>query len=42
MEHLINKKLIENPLNWIIVVLMVAFGGFLVDSFVRWNATLKA
>ena len=35
---MINFALIKNPLNWIIILLMVAFGGFLVDSFMTWKA----
>lgn len=36
-ESLINWALIKNPVNWIIVVLMLIIAGFALDVILRWQ-----
>ena len=40
VSHFVNVPLLKNPLNWAIIILMVAIAGFLVDSFATWNSQL--
>lgn len=40
MHEFVNLALLKNPLNWVIVVLMVTIAGFAVDSLVLWNRRL--
>ena len=40
VHKVINVGLIQNPINWATIILMVAIAGFLVDSFVVWNRQL--
>lgn len=36
-ETFINWQLIKNPVNWIIVVLMLLIGGIALDFVLQWG-----
>jgi hypothetical protein len=35
-ERLINWPLLKNPVNWIIVILMLVIAGFAIDLLLTW------
>jgi hypothetical protein len=41
-ENLINWPLLKNPVNWIIVVLMLVIAGFVLDIILTWLAPRAA